>query len=151
MLAILYFALLALVPTLGAPGSVERVSWSTWFGGHSHLGTGEVKVRVDASRLGKGVLFLDDVDVKTSSTGIIVRPPGVISLRSAVPGLLHDWRPTEYCRIVVHANQLTVVDVLLTGRATRNPDGSVSTKPVCKCLIQERDAASDNDAVRTCE
>ncbi len=159
VLSIAYFATFGLVAMLGleTPIAADRastewinpVSWSSWFGGHSHLGTGEVKVRVDASRLSKGVLFLDDVDLKTSSTGIIVRRPGIVSLRSAAPGFFHNWQSTEYCKVVVHANQLTVVDVLLTGRAVRNPDGTVSVKPVCKCLIQEHE--NDNDAVRTCE
>ena len=109
-------------------------------------------MRVDRNRLAKGVLFLDDVDLKLSTTGIIVRDPGVISLRSAVPGMFHDWHPTEYCRVVVHANQITVLDVLVNGKIERADDGALVSRPVCKCMIQAvRDKTSDANEVPTCE
>ena len=135
----------------------ENVSWRllspvSWFGGRSHLGTGKVYVRVDRNRLAKGVLFLDDVDLKLSTTGIIVRDPGVISLRSAVPGMFHDWHPTEYCKVVVHANEITVLDVLVNGKIERADDGALVSRPVCKCMIQAvRDKPGDANEVPTCE
>jgi len=157
------------LPTFGLGGSdiddssrqgregAENVSWpllsqASWFGGRSHLGTGKVYVRFDRSRLAKGVLFLDDVDLKLSATGIIVRDPGVISLRSAVPGMFHDWHPTEYCKVVVHANEITVLDVLVNGKIERADDGTLVSRPVCKCMIQAvRDKPSDANEVPTCE
>jgi hypothetical protein len=135
----------------------ENVSWrllspASWFGGRSHLGTGKVYVRFDRSRLAKGVLFLDDVDLKLSATGIIVRDPGVISLRSAVPGVFHDWHPTEYCKVVVHANEITVLDVLVNGKTERTDDGTLVSRPVCKCMIPAvRDKPSDANEAPTCE
>ena len=141
---------------LGRAG-LENVSWSllspaSWFDGRSHLGTGKVYVRFDRSRLAKGVLFLDDVDLKSSSTGIIVRDPGVISLRSSVPGMLHNWYPTEYCKIVVHPNEITVLDVQLNGKIERNGDGALVSRPVCKCMIQAvKDKSNDANEIPTCE
>ena len=109
-------------------------------------------MRFDRSKLAKGVLFLDDVDLKLSATGIIVRDPGVISLRSAVPGMFHDWHPTEYCKVVVHANEITVLDVLVNGKIERADDGTLVSRPVCKCMIQAvRDKSSDANEAPTCE
>jgi hypothetical protein len=99
-----------------------------------------------------GVLFLDDVDMKSSPTGIIVRPPGTISLRSAIPGMFHDWYPTEYCRVVVHPNEITVVDVQFNGKLERSADGTFVSRPTCKCLIQAlRDKSNDSGEIPTCE
>jgi hypothetical protein len=135
--------------------NLQLASWFTsasWFDGRSHLGTGKVYVRFDRSRLSRGALFLDDVDLKSSSTGIIVRDPGVISLRSSVPGMLHNWYPTEYCKIVVHPNAITVLDVQLNGRIERNGEGALVTRPVCKCMIQAvKDKSNDADEIPTCE
>jgi hypothetical protein len=146
------------LPTFGpgTPGiNLQMASWfspASWFDGRSHLGTGKVYIRFDRSRLAKGVLFLDDVDLKSSSTGIIVRDPGVISLRSSVPGMLHNWYPTEYCKVVVHPNQITVLDVQLNGKIERNGDGTLVSRPVCKCMIQAvKDKSSDADDIPTCE
>jgi hypothetical protein len=136
---------------------LQNISWSllspaSWFDGRSHLGTGKVYVRFDRSRLAKGVLFLDDVDLKSSSTGIIVRDPGVISLRSSVPGMLHNWYPTEYCKVVVHPNEITVLDVQLNGKIDRTDDGTLVSRPVCKCMIQAvKDKSSDANEIPTCE
>jgi hypothetical protein len=130
-------------------------SWfspASWFYGRSHLGTGKVYVRLDRSRLAKGVLFLDDVDLKSSSTGIMVRDPGVISLRSSVPGMLHNWYPTEYCKVVVHPNAITVLDLLLNGKIERAADGTLVSRPVCKCMVQAvKDKSSDAGEIPTCE
>lgn len=139
------------------PPDLQKVSWSllspaSWFGETSHLGTGKVYVRFDRSRLARGVLFLDDVDMKSSSTGIVVRNPGVISLRSAVPGMLHNWYPTEYCKVVVHPNAITVLDVQLNGRMERTAEGGLVSRPVCKCLVQAaKDNSNDSDEIPTCE
>jgi hypothetical protein len=136
------------------PAGVEKASWfsSSLFGGRPHLGTGKVLVRFDRNRLARGALFLDDVDLKSSTTGIVVRSPGVISLRSAVPGMFHDWRPTEYCKIVVHPNEITVIDVLLNGRTERAADGTLVSRPTCKCLIQTlKDKPNDSNEIPTCE
>ena len=144
-------------PSRQAPSAADGVAWSlfspsSWFDGRSHRGTGKVYVRVDRNKLGKGVLFLDDVDMKSSTTGIIVRPPGTISLRSAVPGMFHDWYPTEYCRVVVHPNEITVVDVQFNGKLERSADGTFVSRPTCKCLIQSiRDKSTDSREIPTCE
>jgi hypothetical protein len=140
-----------------APFAAIEVGWSwfspsSWFDGKSHRGTGRIYVRVDRSKLGKGVLFLDDVDLKSSPTGIIVRPPGMSALRNAVPGMFHDWNPTEYCRIVVHPNEITVVDVQFNGKLERSADGTFVSGPSCKCLIQAlRDKSTDGREIPTCE
>jgi hypothetical protein len=146
------------LPTFGlgkADLSLQNVSWflpASWFDGRSHLGTGKVYIRFDRSRLAKGVLFLDDVDLKSSSTGIIVRDPGEISLRSSIPGMLHNWYPTEYCKIVVHPNAITVVDVQLNGKIERNGEGTLISRPVCKCMIQAvKDKSSETNEIPTCE
>jgi len=146
------------LPTFGAPApdiNLQMISWlspASWFDGRSHLGTGKVYIRFDRGRLAKGVLFLDDVDLKSSSTGIIVRDPGVISLRSSIPGMLHNWYPTEYCKIVVHPNAITVLDVQLNGKIERNDDGTLVSRPVCKCMIPAvKDKSSDTNERPTCE
>lgn len=162
MLAAVLFAVWLPTAGLGAPdmnggANLAGASWSllspsSWFDGRSHLGTGKVYVRVDRSRLARGVLFLDDVDMKLSSTGIIVRDPGVVSLRNAVPGMFHSWYPTEYCKVVVHPNEITVLDVQFNGKVERREDGTLVSRPICKCLVQAlKDKPNDVDEIPTCE
>jgi len=66
--------------------------------------------------------------------------------------MFHDWHPTEYCKVIVHANEITVLDVLVNGKIERADDGTLVSRPVCKCMIQAvRDKPSDANEVPTCE
>ena len=66
--------------------------------------------------------------------------------------MLHNWYPTEYCKIVVHPNEITVLDIQLNGKIERAGDGTLISRPVCKCMIQAlKDKSNDANEIPTCE